>query len=122
MKPMLTSYRVLDLGQFVAGPTCARVMAEMGAEVIKVEMPGVGDPCRRLGSVTEAGDTLVWLSEARNNGVDYFEHKPPKIRSLLQIARNHRPGLMELDEFEGTRAAETIASACGMACGRAQHT
>ena len=62
------------------------------------------------------------LSEARNNGVDYFEHKPPKIRSLLQIARNHRPGLMELDEFEGTRAAETIASACGMACGRAQHT
>ena len=49
MKPMLTSYRVLDLGQFVAGPTCARVMAEMGAEVIKVELLPHGDRGRFSG-------------------------------------------------------------------------
>jgi len=49
MKPMLTSYRVLDLGQFVAGPTCTRVMAEMGAEVIKVELLPHGDRGRFSG-------------------------------------------------------------------------
>jgi crotonobetainyl-CoA:carnitine CoA-transferase CaiB-like acyl-CoA transferase len=41
-------------------------MAEFGAEVIKVEQPKLGDPCRRLGTVSACGETLVWLSEARN--------------------------------------------------------
>ncbi len=49
MKNMLTGYRILDITQFVAGPTCSRLMAEMGADVIKVELAPNGDHARRSG-------------------------------------------------------------------------
>jgi crotonobetainyl-CoA:carnitine CoA-transferase CaiB-like acyl-CoA transferase len=62
----LGGIRVLDLGTFIAGPHCATILGEFGAEVIKVEPPKTGDSLRRLGTNTECGDTLVWLSEARN--------------------------------------------------------
>ena len=63
---LLPGVKVLDVGQGISGPCCAKILAQMGAEVIKVELPKIGDPCRRLGSMTECGDSLVWLSEARN--------------------------------------------------------
>lgn len=47
--PMLKGYRVLDLSQYIAGPTCTRIMAEMGAEVIKVELAPYGDRGRLFG-------------------------------------------------------------------------
>ncbi|MDB5589572.1 CoA transferase [Enterovirga sp.] len=62
----LSGLRVLDIGTFIAAPFAATLMGEFGAEVIKVELPKVGDHARRLGTPTEVGDTLVWLSEARN--------------------------------------------------------
>lgn len=62
----LTGLRVLDFAAFIAAPYAATLMAEYGADVVKVKLPGSGDPTRRLGSMTEAGETLPWLSEARN--------------------------------------------------------
>ena len=62
----LAGLRVLDLATFIAAPYAATLMAEFGADVVKVELPGSGDPTRRFGSMTEAGETLPWLSEARN--------------------------------------------------------
>ena len=44
----LAGLRVIDIATYIAAPYCATLMAEFGAEVIKVEQPKVGDPCRRL--------------------------------------------------------------------------
>ena len=62
----LDGIRVLDIGTYISGPFCATVLGEFGADVIKVERPGVGDHLRRFGTETDCGDTLVWLSESRN--------------------------------------------------------
>ena len=62
----LAGVRVLDIATFLAGPFCASILGEFGAEVIKVEMPGVGDPLRKFGTPHPSGDSLVWLSESRN--------------------------------------------------------
>src|SRR5262245_58602905 len=62
----LAGVRVLDIATFLAAPFAGTVLADFGAEVIKVEQPKVGDPLRRFGTPTEASDSLVWLSEARN--------------------------------------------------------
>ena len=64
-KRPLTGIRVIELGTLIAGPFAAKTLADFGAEVIKIEQPGDGDSLRRFGTMTETGDTLVWLSEAR---------------------------------------------------------
>ena len=48
----LQGLRVLDVSNFMAGPFCATQLAEFGAEVIKVELPGFGDPLRKFGTPT----------------------------------------------------------------------
>lgn len=65
-KAALEGVRVLDLSNVLAGPFCATVLGEFGADVIKVELPGKGDTMRTFGTMTATGATLNWLSEARN--------------------------------------------------------
>ena len=99
----LAGLRVIDIATYIAAPYCATIMAEFGAEVIKVEMPKVGDPCRRLGSVTECGETLVWLSEARNKKSVTLNLKSPKGAAMLKrlvaeadvLTENFQPGTLE---------------------------
>ena len=99
----LEGIRVLDLGTFIAGPYCATILGEFGAEVIKVEPPKVGDSLRRLGTNTECGDTLVWLSESRNKKCVTLDLAKEAGRELLRrlaaqcdvIVENFRPGTLE---------------------------
>lgn len=64
----LAGVRVIDAATFIAAPYTATILSEFGADVIKVEQPGVGDPIRRFGTPSGRDDsTLMWLSEGRNN-------------------------------------------------------
>jgi formyl-CoA transferase len=61
----LAGVKVLELGTLIAGPFCTRILAEFGAEVIKVESPDGGDPLRQWRKLHE-GTSLWWSVQARN--------------------------------------------------------
>jgi len=100
----MAGVRVLDLATFIAAPFTATILGEFGAEVIKVEQPGSGDPMRKFGTATELPDSsLAWLSEARNKqsitlnlkapqGVDLFKRLVAQTDVLCE---NFRPGTLE---------------------------
>ena len=94
--------RVLDLATFIAAPFCATLMSEFGAEVIKVEMPGQGDPARQLGE--KYNDvSLIWTQENRNKKGITCDLRLAKgqdiIRDLVKrsdvLVENFRPGTLE---------------------------
>jgi len=100
----LAGVRVLDLATFLAGPFCASTLGEFGAEVIKIEQPGSGDPLRKFGTpATPSGDTLVWLSETRNKRCVTLDLRKPKgaelfkrlVREADVVVENFRPGTLE---------------------------
>jgi succinyl-CoA:(S)-malate CoA-transferase subunit B len=99
----LQGCRVLDVASFLAGPFAATQLAEFGAEVIKVELPGVGDATRRFGTMTECGDSLPWLSESRNKKCVTLDLRKPDgvalIKRLVEqsdvLIENFQPGTME---------------------------
>ncbi|MGC2856625.1 CaiB/BaiF CoA transferase family protein [Novispirillum sp. DQ9] len=95
--------RVLDAATFIAGPYAGAILAEFGAEVIKVEQPAGGDPMRRFGTATPRGDTLAWLSEARNKRSVTLNLGKPEGAALFKrlaatadvVIENFRPGTLE---------------------------
>jgi crotonobetainyl-CoA:carnitine CoA-transferase CaiB-like acyl-CoA transferase len=99
----LAGIRVLDIATFIAAPFCGTVLADFGAEVIKIELPDEGDPLRRFGTPSDCGDTYVWLSEARNKksvtldlrskeGAELFREL---VRHADVVLENFRPGTLE---------------------------
>lgn len=101
--PPLAGLRVLDIATHLAAPFCATILGEFGAEVIKVELPGRGEGTRYSGTMTEAGSSLMWLSEARNKksvtldlrtaeGADLFKRLVQKSDIVVE---NFRPGTLE---------------------------
>ena len=99
-KGPLTDIRMVELGQLIAGPFCGQLFADMGADVIKVEPPGTGDPIRVWGR----GDyPLWWRVCARNKRVITANLREAEGQALVRkliasadvVLENFRPGTME---------------------------
>src|SRR4029434_11008662 len=98
----LAGLKVLELGTLIAGPFAARMFAEFGADVIKVEDPRGGDPIRNWRYLHE-GTSLWWYVQSRNKRSITLNLKDPRgqaiARALAQdadvIIENYRPGVLE---------------------------
>jgi succinyl-CoA:(S)-malate CoA-transferase subunit B len=99
----LDGLKVVDVSSFLAGPFCSTQLAEFGADVIKLELPVVGDALRRFGSITPSGDSLPWLSECRNKKSATLDLRKPEGAELLKalvkesdvLVENFQPGTLE---------------------------
>ena len=98
----LTGLRVIELGQLIAGPFASKILAEFGADVIKVEPPSGGDPLRGWRLIHE-GTSVWWAAHARNKRSLTLDLRTPEgqgvVRELAKDAdiliENFRPGGME---------------------------
>lgn len=98
----LAGVRVLELGTLIAGPFAARMLAEFGAEVIKIEDPGSGDPIRSW-RVLHEGTSLWWYVQSRNKKSIALNLKDPEAQAIARrlaleadiVIENYRPGVLE---------------------------
>ena len=96
----LAGIKVIELGQLIAGPFCGQLLGDMGADVIKVEPPGSGDPMRSWGN---GPHKLWWQVIARNKRAVSANLRVPEgqdlVRRLLEgadiLIENFKPGTME---------------------------
>ncbi len=106
-QPPLAGVRVIELGSFVAAPAATRILADFGAEVIKVESPGAGDELRQWGERIETRDgrhiSAWWLTTARNKRFVTLNLREPRGQELALeliarsdiVVENFRPGRLE---------------------------
>jgi len=98
----LAGVRVIELGQLIAGPFCGKTLGDFGAEVIKIEPPGKGDPLRKW-RLLKDGNSIWWEVQSRNKQSVTLDLTKPEgqdiLRSLVKEAdvliENFRPGKME---------------------------
>ena len=98
----LSGLKVIDFTQIAAGPTCTMMLADLGADVIKIETPGSGDPLRNWRKILD-GTSVWWQVQSRNKrsvALDLKEKDAQDIvRQLVKDAdvliENFRPGAME---------------------------
>jgi crotonobetainyl-CoA:carnitine CoA-transferase CaiB-like acyl-CoA transferase len=103
MKKALDGIKVLDLSRALAGPYCTMMLADMGAEVIKVEMPGTGDDSRAWGPPFVEGESAYFMSINRNKKSITLDMKGSKAIEIIMklikgsdvLVENFRPGAME---------------------------
>ena len=103
----LAGRKVIELGQLIAGPFAARTLADLGAEVIKIEPPATGsspggDPLRQWRLLHE-GTSLWWQVQSRNKRSVALDLKDPAARDIVRqligeadvLVENFKPGVME---------------------------
>ena len=103
-KPALQGIRVIELGTFLSAPFAATLMADFGADVLKIELPGEGDPMRSLGAFPPDGDSGYWWSSiGRNKRSVALDVRTPEGRELVGqllektdvLIENFRPGTLD---------------------------
>lgn len=103
-KPALDGIRVIEIGTFLSAPFAATLLADFGADVLKIELPGEGDPMRTLGAYPPGGDSSYWWSSiARNKRSVALDVRTPEgldiLGRLIETAdlliENFRPGTLE---------------------------
>jgi crotonobetainyl-CoA:carnitine CoA-transferase CaiB-like acyl-CoA transferase len=103
MVEAIAGIRVLELGQVIAGPFCGQLLGDLGAEVVKVEPPVVGDVLRQWGHRAGGGDSLWWRVTGRNKRSVTIDLRTGDgqelVRRLVEktdiLVENFRPGTME---------------------------
>ncbi|WP_408597634.1 CaiB/BaiF CoA transferase family protein [Limnohabitans sp.] len=98
----LNGLRVIELGQLIAGPFAAKTLADFGAEVIKIETPGNGDPLRKW-RLLKDGTSVWWQVQSRNKRSVALDLKQPPAQDIVRqlvrdadvLIENFRPGAME---------------------------
>jgi len=99
----LADLRVVEMGQLIAGPFCGQLLGDFGAEVIKVESPGAGDPMRQWGREKPHGKSLWWPVIARNKKSVTCDLRTAEGQDLARrlvdradiVVENFRPGTLE---------------------------
>ncbi|HTJ16862.1 MAG TPA: CaiB/BaiF CoA-transferase family protein [Steroidobacteraceae bacterium] len=99
----LSDLRVIELGTLLAGPFCGQLLGDMGADVIKVEPPGQGDPLRVWGREKTDGKSLWWPVVARNKKSITLDLRQAEGQKVLHelvakadfLLENFRPGTLE---------------------------
>ncbi|WP_089721336.1 CaiB/BaiF CoA transferase family protein [Candidatus Entotheonella palauensis] len=105
----MSGVRVLDLGVWVAGPFAATLLADFGAEVIKIERPGLGDPMRYRGTMESAA--AHWCMDGRNKKSMTLDLSTERGQDILAqlighadvLIDNHRPGMLDAWGFTEAR-------------------
>jgi crotonobetainyl-CoA:carnitine CoA-transferase CaiB-like acyl-CoA transferase len=98
----LAGLRVLELGALIAGPFCAKLLAEFGADVIKIEPPGQGDPLRKWRYMRD-GTSLWWHVQSRGKRSIAVDLRKPEGQTIARklaleadiVVENFRPGTLE---------------------------
>jgi formyl-CoA transferase len=99
----LTDLRVLELGTLIAGPFCGQLLGDMGAEVIKIEAPGQGDPMRHWGPQERGTPSVWWPVIGRNKKAITLDLRQPEGQLIFKdlcrkadvVIENFRPGTLE---------------------------
>jgi formyl-CoA transferase len=98
----LSGLKVLELGQLIAGPFAAKTLADFGADVVKIETPGAGDPLRKW-RLLKDGTSVWWQVQSRNKRSVALDLKDPAAQDIVRrlaldadvLIENFRPGAME---------------------------
>lgn len=98
----LAGLKVLELGQLIAGPFAGKTLADFGAEVIKIEAPGAGDPLRKWRMLKD-GTSVWWQVQSRNKRSLALDLRTPEGQDVVRrlaaeadvLIENFRPGAME---------------------------